>query len=333
VVTTVHRPASALALLALAASAGCNANFAPQYLVQDLRILAIRSAVVGDASSTPAADAAPGERLRLTALVANPAGRAPLVARWLTCLPTGTDRLPPCLDPALLREPERLAASEGVLLLAEGEGLLAIEEDVPPAVAGALATLVDQAAAEPALQCRLYLELPVVLDVRAGDRRELAVKRVRLVPSPEPFADAYLANRDPALDSARIDSGDGDACGGGDPVAIACSAPAACPGLACDAGGVCGVPFPAGRHTLCGRPGVGSIGTFEQCSPDGARTSFFESLSWQWYATGGTFDGTGSVGNATGASIDFTRPAGPFTIWAIVRDGRGGEAWLQRDIP
>jgi hypothetical protein len=26
------------------------------------------------------------------------------------------------------------------------------------------------------------------------------------------------------------------------------------------------------------------------------------------------------------------RPAEPFTIWAILRDGRGGEDWLERII-
>jgi hypothetical protein len=339
------RHAPAVAPLALAAAlAGCNTNFTPQYLVQDLRVLAIRAEVVGDTSSTPAADAAPGQTLRVSALVANPAGRAPLIARWLTCPPTGTDALPPCLDPNVLRDPDKLATTQGVFVLAEGEGLLAFEEKVPDsssgappevatALANAFAALEAQAASQPSLQCQLYVELPLVLDVRAGDRRELAVKRVRLVPSSTPPAGAYLPNRNPALDSVVLDPTDTNGCVGGQPAAIACGSPGACGTLDCDAAGVCGVPFPPGQHTLCGIPGPGSIGTFDQCAPDGTRTPFHETLDWQWYATAGTFPDAGTLGNATGTSLQFSRPARPFTLWAIVRDGRGGEAWIQRDVP
>ena len=65
-----------LATLALALAAGCDTGFSPQYLVEDLRILAVRVQVVGSL----AADADLGETVRLTALVANPRGRAPLRA-------------------------------------------------------------------------------------------------------------------------------------------------------------------------------------------------------------------------------------------------------------
>ena len=78
-----------LATLALALAAGCDTGFSPQYLVEDLRILAVRVQVVGSL----AADADLGETVRLTALVANPRGRAPRV-RWATCIPDGTEALP-----------------------------------------------------------------------------------------------------------------------------------------------------------------------------------------------------------------------------------------------
>ena len=80
-----------LATLALALAAGCDTGFSPQYLVEDLRILAVRVQVVGSL----AADADLGETVRLTALVANPRGRAPLRVRWATCIPDGTEALPP----------------------------------------------------------------------------------------------------------------------------------------------------------------------------------------------------------------------------------------------
>jgi hypothetical protein len=74
------------------------------------------------------------------------------------------------------------------------------------------------------------------------------------------------------------------------------------------------------------------------CGPDGPlrpppeEPDEPESLSWQWYVTDGEFLDVGPVGNATGGTIEFRRPPGPFTIWGILRDGRGGEAWVRRDI-
>ncbi len=63
------------------------------------------------------------------------------------------------------------------------------------------------------------------------------------------------------------------------------------------------------------------------CEPDGSHSTPFESLEWQWYVTDGEFPEEGGVGNATGGDVDFIRPPGGFTLWTIVRDGRGGSDW------
>lgn len=316
--------------------AGCNTGFAPQYLVTDLRLLAVRSEVVGAPGDTPSADADLGETVRLSALVANPRGRAPLTVTWATCLPTGTEALPACLDPALLRAPERLLASPDVVVLGRGEGLVSLDVAVPDLTL-AIDALIARARAEPAYQCRLYAELPVVVIAEAEGRREIAVKRVRIAPTREvqntELAGAYLVNLDPGVRSLELDPADEDACLGGAPVAKRCATDADCEAVGCGGDGWCVAAWRTGRATVCGRTVPSSVGPFNQCAPDGSRTAFFESLEWQWYATGGSFETGRTSGNATGSAVEFTRPSGSFTIWALVRDGRGGVGWLARDVP
>jgi hypothetical protein len=40
----------------------------------------------------------------------------------------------------------------------------------------------------------------------------------------------------------------------------------------------------------------------------------------------------GGLGNAEGSHLDFVAPPGPFTLWLILRDGRGGDAWKPFDV-
>jgi hypothetical protein len=323
--------------LALAVAAGCNPGFRPQYQVDDLRILGVSAEVTGTSAPT-SADADLGDRVRLTALVANPRERRPLTITWLGCLPSGTDALPACLDRSLLSDPARLRTRPDVLVLGAGEGLLTLEVPVAD-VQGALDALVARALAEPAFACQLYVELPVVVIAEAPDRSEVALKRVRLTPqravAGTSLEGAYLPNQNPGVQSLQVDPTSAGSCLGGEVAAIRCPDPAGCEaqGLRCDAGGTCGVPLPGGRRVLCARPEVGSVGIFSQCAPDGARTPFYESLDWQWFATAGSFEDAGALGNATGADVEFTRPDGPFTLWTVVRDGRGGEGWIRRDVP
>lgn len=327
-------------LAAVLLLAACKNDLAPQWRVTDLRILAVRAEVPGSSVVAPLADADSGDVLRLTALVANPLSRAPLRLRFATCIPQPTDALPPCLDPARLRDLDALLADPQVVALPDGAPVAGrpdewfIEVTVPDLTA-VFDRLIANAEADPGLQCRLYVELPVLAIADAGGRRELAVKRVRLVPrslvAGTPLAGAYLPNRDPLPAGVYFATTDLPFCQAGAPVVVPCTT--GCASGSCAADGFCDAPVPAVSGVLCAVPDSASVGEFNQCAPDGTRTLYAETLDWQWYATDGDFTGAGFTGNSTGSSADFDRPRGPFTLWTVVRDGRGGEGWLRRDLP
>lgn len=299
-----------LAPLALLLAA-CSTDFAPQYRVEDLRILAVRSLVPASGS----ADAAPGETLGLEALVANPAGRSPLSVRWFLCLPPPPGEIPACLDPDLLGDPAALAAHPSVVELPSG---LATTFTVPdgPEVQAAVALAVDLATRNPSFACRLYVELPVVAVAEAEAERDVAVKRVRIVPPagslPPALAGKYLTNLNPSVERIYRDPVDEDLCLQGTPLAG-------------------GSPFPADAAVLCGLP-TAPGGPYNQCAANGDATEVREFHFWQWYVTAGEFPDFDGIGNAVGDSVDFERPPGAFTLWAILRDGRGGVDWRQLDF-
>jgi hypothetical protein len=163
------------------------------------------------------------------------------------------------------------------------------------------------------------------------------VKRVRLTPwrevaSHPTLAGAYVPNENPGVAGVQA-APDEDACGTSVAVPIAAPCGSVCPTSSCAADGFCDVAPPSGPTVLCGLARPTSSERFDQCAPDGTRTGFHESLDWQWYVTDGTFPDLGGVGNAVGADVEFERPDGAFTLWVIVRDGRGGEGWLARTFP
>jgi hypothetical protein len=146
----------------------------------------------------------------------------------------------------------------------------------------------------------------------------------------------------------RARSSDPDVCTGGATVARPCGSDGDCddPGARCDATapgsggapGQCSYEMTAGEQPLCARPRNDAVQIYKQCQLTGQRDQFFEDLSFQWYATGGVFknsdgSGLGSNGNVTSDRVSFTPPPGPFTLWVIVRDGRGGEDWIARNYP
>jgi hypothetical protein len=321
-----------LLLVALPCAAlACSPDFEPQYRVTDLRILGVRSEVAGTQRQ---ADADLGDRVRLSVLVGNPLGRAPLRVRWATCLPDGSDALSACLDPDALRDLDAFLARPGVLVLGEGTTI----EVTVPQVAAAFDAIAARALAEPAFACRLYVELPVVVVAEAGGRREVAVKRVRLVPyrtfAEHPvLAGVYPPNENPGISGVQAAESDTQ-CGTSAAVPIAAPCGSACPFAACAPDNFCAAVPPDGLVVLCGLARPASSERFDQCAPDGARIAFHEPLDWQWYVTAGTFPESGDgVGNAVGADVEFERPPGAFTLWVIVRDGRGGEGWLARSFP
>jgi hypothetical protein len=338
----VRRAALAAAALALAA---CDTNFEPQWRVRDLRILAARAEVVGE---EPVADGDAGLTLRLAALVANPARLADVTIRWKACLPQAGAVVSPCLDPAVLRDPARLDGAPGVVDLGEGES---VTVTVPSQLSVLLDALRERAVAEPGLACTLYLELPVVIVARGGGVQRLAVKTVRLTqarPGAAPPLDRYVRNRNPGLGAVRSGPTEALACGPtGAPVARACTSDADCDGVACrrDAPPLpgaraftCDDPLPRLAQALCADPLGRPEQPYLECRGDGSSTLNQETLSFQWYATGGTLERSGDTppvdtGNVTGGDVRFTPPPGAVTLWVIVRDGRGGEGWLRRDFP
>jgi hypothetical protein len=331
--------ARAAAALALLAAAGCDASFTPQHLVRDLRVLSIRAEVVG--SPAPGvADPDVGETLRLAALVADPRSRPDLRVEWYACIPDPAVTVPPCLDPDALRDLDRLPALPGVVQLGVG---LEIDAPVPAELQPAVDALVARAASRPELACTLYAELPVVAVARAGSEARVAVKPARVAPRDD--RSAYVRNVNPTIAAARSSPESAARCGGGLLLVRPCATAADCgAGVACVAAaaatprgptGACDDPLPRGAQDLCASAGAQSAQIQDQCDPAGNRFPLAEELRWQWYATGGSFDTDGGafdLGNATGDRIGFTPPEGPFTLWLILRDGRGGEDWLRRDF-
>jgi hypothetical protein len=314
----------ALALAAAASLPACNTGFAPQYLVNDLRILAVRSEAQGSVS----ADVGVGDVLALRALVANPRGRAGVAVTWYGCIPGASEARLPCADPEYLEDPARLAAEAakpdglvralGTCQLTAGEEECGVSFPLSSVAAGLQAALdfvLGIARAEPAFRCRLYAELPVVAIAEAEGRRELAVKVVRVVPAfsalePE-LQPGWSLNQNPSSAEILRAGPDPDSCQDGFPVS--------------------GPPFPSGETVECATAGPGAVGEYPSCD---TRTpvTVQEEVEWQWYATGGEFPEFEGIGNATGTVVDFARPTGSFRIWAILRDNRGGADWVRRDV-
>jgi hypothetical protein len=338
----VRRAALAVTLAALAALTACDAAFTPQFRVDGLRLLSIR-AEVADTAPPTRADVDLGEVLRLSAIVAAPAGAPDLRVEWFACVPRAGETVPPCLDPSALRDLAAFAATPGVLRLGEGTS---IEVPVPAELQPAVDALVARAEERPEFACTLYVEVPVVAVASAGGVVRTAVKPARVAPraTVDPaLAAAYVPNLNPRIAAVASDPADEGGCTGGVALDRPCASDADCAGSACRPvasgpgveGPVCDDPLPRRPQRLCASPERASSQTLFQCEPGGTRFAVVEELRWQWYVTGGTLDtGDGGidVGNATDRTLTFTPPDGPFTLWLILRDGRGGEDWIRRDF-
>jgi hypothetical protein len=337
---------SHLLLFALAAaSAGCNTGFDPQYRVTDLRILGVRAAALPE-PSPPApsrADVRPGDRVRLSTLVANPRRRAMTVS-FYGCIPSGLEAFTPCVDEELLKDPAALASTEGVTLLgrvvfpppaAGAPKAIEAAVDLPdpvPFLPGAFDPLLQRALAQPTYQCSLFVEFPLVVVAEAeGLTAEVALKRVRVVPSAADFTryatlhpesageilalqTAYKVNENPIIE--RV--------GRTPDVDALCPQALPLPATGPD------TTFPMGRTLLCGVPNQGQ--GFNVCGANGISSQEGESRSWQWFVDAGEFPEFTGVGNAVDSAPEFERPASAFTLWVVLRDGRGGVDWGRRDV-
>jgi hypothetical protein len=299
-------------LLVAACSDG---NFRPESLVDQLRVLAVQS--------TPA-DLHPGETAQLHALAPNPAGGGAVTLVWLACEPDPLNRgLSACADLSVLQDPAAFFGPAGQLppgvsvigfndtasWSAPARLFDALDAGDPRRTTGTVEAMVLFAVAEavplPPSPSQLQSLLGRVQD--GGVRSELGLYRVRVSEDPQ-------RNRNPQL-AALLVGPDG------------------------------GQPWPRGA-TLALLPDQAlplelsvpgdTFETYTAITPDGpqART---EQLLVAWYATAGRFSWTRTVVGGThhtaltgpgGGNRDDPLPAGrQGTVWAVVRDTRGGQVW------
>jgi len=320
-VTRLLAPALLLAL------AACNSGLEPQYRVTDLRILAVRAQVPGSSAcastSATCADVDPDDTVVLETLVANPQRRPGLAVRWYACAPSATDAVASCIDDAVLADPEKIATAPGVVQIPVASGTgerisvplsLLRQQGQPDPLQAALDAVKARADRQPTYQCLMFVEVPLVVIATAGGKRDVALRRVRLVPRPADVVapyDGYDVNANPTIRGLASGAKTLDAdCTGGTSIGRA--------------------SFPAGRIELCGSHD--GPPEYRVCDAAGNRTRLREAYGWQWYVTAGEFPDESGVGNATDDHPDFERPAGGFTLWAILRDGRGGEDWLTLEV-
>jgi hypothetical protein len=304
-----------LLLFAAALLVVCNLNVDPQFRVKDFRILAVRSRILPALDGNPTlADVSPGDTVTLDALVANPLARPDLTVDWFACPPVASDAVTPCADLQTLQDPTRLfslASGPSPSVVALGFDTTTVTTTIP-ALSAALGFVIGTAVRQPTYACRMYAEIVVVVVASAGGRHQVAVKTIRVKPPAAAITaagvpDQYVLNHNPVVGDLFRAPADADNCTGGISISSA--------------------PFPAGRTTICGTAPASSVEVYNVCDP-GIVTSTEESLAWQWYVTDGDFPKVGGAGNATGENVDFVRPPGAFTLWAILRDGRGGDDWV-----
>ena len=299
---------------------GCNTGFEPQYRVTDLRVLAIRSQVQRRA---PLADAAPRRHPR-----PRRARREPARARRADAS-RGSRACPPRDEsPAALRRPgvprgsrARLAARRAP---STGRARPRASRCTAVAVRSHPATALDDGArvrrrltrgAARATQCRLYAELVVVAVAEARGTRSIALKRVRITPragrSRRSRARRTRTTRTPTRRS-RTSS------------ARPATAPPATGGAVARRRAL---PRRARPSSAASRE-PGSVEKFTVCGPDGARTSTPEERSRLAVVRDrGRVPRVRRRRRERDGQRTWTSSArrAPFTLWVILRDGRGGE--------
>ncbi|MES1206132.1 MAG: hypothetical protein ABUS79_09370 [Pseudomonadota bacterium] len=318
-----------------------------------VRILGVRSHVESN-DGIDWADADVGDTVQLSALVANPAADPTLTTTWLACIPI-TGQISPCTDAAELRDPTQLIAmandpTTGVILLGTGSQ---IEYTIPPELKPLLEPLIVRAQASANAECALYLQLPVIVIAEvSGAKPFTAFKNIRLSPwkeigmaSSDPRLGFYVRNANPVAGGITIPASF-ELCRGQD-LTTACVSDRDC--VALGAAGTCRqnfcsgpAPFPAGPQTLCVL--VGQQQSFYDCDLNGPVVTSADTAppdpeqpAITWYMTAGTLSGftasAGSDGDVVSRTFTgFTRPAGPFTLYAVVRDGRDGQDWVAQDF-
>lgn len=277
-------------LLLLAFLAGCQQiDLSEEWRLDRLRLLAIRA---------EPAEPAPGDLVTFTSLRHVPDGEE-WSSIWFGCV-LGSEQ--GCeLDTTLierLEAIETLTPEEQAELFAElqAAGLLGIEPLLAPAwtvPADALAGLSEAEALE-----GVSATIQVTLTTEADT--ELVLKRM-------PVSLAATPNTNPDVASFSLDE---------NPLA---------PDVA--------VTVERGV-TYDLEAAVAALETYTYVTTDGVTEERTEELEWRWYATAGELGGgfgppDGDDDDTSRGTIAWTAPeeAGPFTLHAVVLDGRGGMGW------
>ena len=341
-----------LAATALAALPACESGFdRNDQIVNNLRILGIRAHVVESTDSIDWADAQVGDTLELSALVGNP-GNVGVTIYWLACVPTGTSALTPCNDEGVLQNPRSLInlamdPANGVINLGMTNP---VQFTVPTEVQPLLDAVLTRADQNPQAQCSLFVNFPLIV-IAEGDDGEVitATQNVRLSPwsqvgpnATDPNYRYYIRNSNPAV-IGFFDSPPTRTTCTGQQLTVLCQSDSDCNGATCQNGFCSPEGFPAGGQTICLT--LDTPQDYYDCGLDGPELSdpdvgpnVEEEPSITWYATAGSIQGITRPNAGTGSDLasrtytDFTRAPGPFTIYGVVRDGRGGESWLAQDF-
>jgi hypothetical protein len=294
--------------------AGCTANFDSPSLVRDRRILGLSAE---PPELTPGAVPA---AVTVRALVADVADVGTTEFAWSSCevLPSPggpVSTVAPCGDAGV-------AASQGAAPVGE----LSEAFGVPGEVVAVLHSGVSGVAPQ----------WQIELDISSDAGVLVAVKKVTLTPSPVP---GQGPNSNPELSGLTFDGMDWPA-----------DAPLSVPFDMCAPDKR--VP-PAGEHPEPG-PCTHEIApvvdpsqaeTFVGPGPSGDPEQQTETLTFDWFSDQGSFgrESTARLANAfsMGAALPMatsttwnepgTKPASA-TFWVVVRDGRGGESWLRREL-
>lgn len=291
-----------LALAGVACSDEPEVVLEPASFIEKLRVLAIKA-------EPP--EAAPGQNVVLTALVADPLAAIRDVGHlWVLCDPSTDNELGnACASQDLLRDFNPDELPDGVRVFPPLFDFAFYRS--PPDVLDGLE--------EDSVQRQKGLTATVLLVVWEGGTqedlqdptiiRQLALKRVRIAdPKEEP-------NRNPEIAALTLDGETWDST----------------PVLEVKAGSTI---------NLTATSTAESVQTFERILPDGTVQEQSEQNVFSWYTRGGTFTQGLEYSSRTesGDPIGLTLPAlgtlpnDVLDVWVVLRDARGGTDWAHRKL-
>jgi hypothetical protein len=334
----------AVVAIAAGASGGCGFNFASPSVVVDRRILVIEVSppeVIAGAALPPSVGVA--------ALVVDPTDPSAQAAfEWRTCAVAattnggsgrgggiraggGTNVGGSLLSNGASQSGSSLTrcdAIDSTTLVQSGSAALpalAVGAPFPAEVAAALLS--------PSISALPQMQVELRVDSSAGEL--YAVKAVTITGSLPP---GQAPNTNPQIDSLQFDGLDWSAS---TPVNLAYGA--------CQSGAMTSVTdSTTGRKVSVCSHSVNPVVDASQSQfyftqlADGSYQNETERLRFSWFTDGGSFDhettsqpAPGESAAPNGLATSWREPTSlqsPITLWVVVRDGRGGTSWQQREI-